>query len=516
MYSEWHANQARRFIERVLVHCDGEWANKPFILLPWQSDMVSRLFGTINEDGSRQYRTCYCEIPRKNGKSETAAAIALFLLFADEEPGAQVYGAAGDRDQASIVFRVAAEMVRRAPVLAKRAQVVDSVKRIAVPATASFYRAIPADAAGSHGFNASGVVVDEVHVQPNRDLIDVLNTSTGARRQPLSFYITTAGYDKQSICWELHDYACKVRDRVIDDPSFLPVLYAAGEQDDWKAEATWRAANPSLGQTVKLEYLERECKRAQEVPAYENTFRRLHLNQWTAQETRWLPVDKWDACKGEIDWEQYRGRRCYAGLDLSSTTDLSAFALLFPEEDGSCVVRAWHWMPEEAMAERERRDRVPYSLWARQGWITPTPGNVVDYDYIEAQLADLAEQYEIAECGYDPWNAMQLVLWLQDKGMEMVPVRQGFASLSAPTKELEKLVLGRRLRHDGNPLLRWEVDCVTVASDPAGNVKPVKPERIKSAGRIDGVAALVDAIFATIRHGGDTGSVYEQHGLTEL
>lgn len=502
MYDERAASKATRFIEKVLVHCDGEWANVPFTLLPWQRALVEQLFGTLNEDGKRQYRTCYCEIPRKNGKSETAAAIALYLLFADEEPGAQVYGAAGDRDQAGIVFRVAAEMVRRAPVLAKRAQVVDSVKRIAVPATASFYRAIPADAAGSHGFNASGVIVDETHVQPNRDLIDVLNTSTGARRQPLTFYITTAGYDKQSICWELHDYATKVRDGVIDDPTFLPVLYGTAEGDDWKNPATWAKANPSLGQTVKLDYLERECKRAQETPAYENTFRRLHLNQWTAQETRWLPVEKWEACQAEIDWEEYRGRRCFAGLDLSSTTDLSAFVLLFPEEDGGLTVRAWHWMPEACMAERERRDRVPYSLWARQGWITPTPGNVIDYTFIEATLADLAEKYEIRECGYDPWNAMQLVLWLQDKGMAMVPVRQGYGSLSAPTKELEKLVLGRKIRHDGNPLLRWEVDCVTVASDPAGNVKPVKPDRVKSSGRIDGVAAMVDALFAQIRHRG--------------
>jgi phage terminase large subunit-like protein len=493
LYSTERAERAIRFFERALVHCDGEWAGKPFLLMDWQADLLRRLYGTLNDDGTRQYRTCYVEIPRKCGKSEMAAGIALYSLLADEEPGAQVYGAAKDRDQASIVFRVASEMIRRSPALSKRARVIESTKRVLVPSTASFYRAIPADAAGSHGFNASAIVVDEVHVQPNRELIDVLTTSTGARRQPLTFYITTAGYDKNSICWELHDYALKVRAGTINDPTFLPVVYSAEEGEDWKDPAVWAKANPSLGTTLKAEYLEQECKRAQEVPAYENTFRRLHLNQWTNQETRWLPLDRWDACQGELDLEALRGRPCYGGLDLSSTTDLSAFSLVFPREEGADVL-CWFWMPEDVMRERERRDRVPYSLWARQGLIQPTPGNVVDYDYIEAQITQLADTYEIREIAYDPWNATQLVLWLQDKGLSMVPTRQGFASLSAPTKALEQMVLGRRIRHDNNPVLRWMVDSVTVAQDPAGNIKPVKPDRGKSAARIDGVVAMVMAI----------------------
>ena len=435
-FSAEAANRTINFFERVLVHIDGEWAGKPFLLMDWQRSMLERLFGTLNEDGTRQYRTCYCEIPRKNGKSETAAGIALYLLFADGEEGAQVYGAAGDRDQASIVYRVAAEMVRRSPVLAKRAKVLDSVKRVVVPQSASFYRAIPADAAGSHGFNASGVIVDEVHVQPNRDLIDVLNTSTGARRQPLTFHITTAGYDQHSICWELHDYALKVKSGVIEDPTFLPVVYCAEETDDWTAPATWHKANPSLGVTVKTDYLEREAKRAQETPAYENTFRRLHLNQWTRQETRWLPLEKWDACAGAVDAPSLKGQRCWAGLDLASTEDITALVLAFPDEGGGYDVLPFFWIPEDTIEKRSRRDRVPYDVWARQGLVYTTPGNACDYAFIRARLNELAEQFDIVDIGLDPWNARQLGGELMEDGFEIVDFRQGYASMSAPTKEL--------------------------------------------------------------------------------
>lgn len=509
-FSAKHADKAVKFFERVLVHCDAEWAGKPFTLMPWQKDRLIRpLFGTLNDDGTRQYRTCYVEVPRKNGKSELAAGIALYLLFADGEPGAQIYGAAGGRDQAAIVFRVAAEMVRRQPVLAKRAKTVDSTKRILTPASASFYRAIPADASGSHGFNASGIVVDEVHVQPNRDLIDVLNTSTGARRQPLTFYITTAGYDRNSICYELHDYAIKVQSGVIEDPTFLPIVYSADEGDDWTDPAVWHKANPSLGITVKEEYIERECTRAQQTPAYENTFRRLHLNQWVRQETRWLPLAAWDECAGQSD--DLDGRLCYGGLDLSSTTDISALVLAFPGDDGMIDVKAWFWIPGENIEERERRDRVPYGLWVRQGYIEATEGNVIDYGWIRRKVNELAAQYNIAEIAYDPWNATQLCLDLAGDGVEMIPMRQGYASLSAPTKELLNIVLARKIRHGGNPVLRFMADSCVVTTDPAGNIKPAKD---KSTARIDGVVATIMAVDRCSRNEGV--SVYESRGLVTL
>lgn len=511
VFSEEHAQRAIRFFENVLVHVDGEWAGQPFRLMEWQKrDIVRPLFGTLKPDGTRQYRTCYVEIPRKGGKSETAAGIALYLLFADGEQGAQIYGAASDRDQAGIVYRVASEMVRRSPVLSKRSKRIDSMKRMTVAQTASFYRAIPADAAGAHGFNASGVVVDEVHVQPNRELIDVLNTSTGARRQPLTFYITTAGYDRNSICWELHDYALKVRSGVIEDHTFLPVIYAADETDDWTDPQTWAKANPSLGETVKPDYLERECKRAQETPAYENTFRRLHLNQWTQQETRWLPIAAWDACSGVVDREELRGQDCYGGLDLASTTDIAAFVLVFPMSDGAYAALPHFWIPADNMPERVRRDRVPYDVWVRQGYVTATPGNVIDYGYIKRHIAELGEQYFIRDVGFDRWGAAQLTQDLQESGVVVVPIGQGFASMSAPTKELLTVVLSGRLRHGGNPVLRWMADNMVVRQDPAGNLKP---DKAKSTEKIDGMVALIMALDRATR---SSVSTYESRGILVL
>jgi len=461
------------FFETILVHTKGEWSGIPFALLDWQRDeIIGPLFGTLNDDGTRQYRTAYIELPRKSGKSEMAAGVALYLLFADGEPGAEIYGAACDREQASIVFNVAAEMVKRSPVLRKRAKIVDSRKRIVVPSTGSFYRAIPADAAGSHGFNASGIIFDELHAQPNRDLWDVLSTSTGARRQPLLFAITTAGYDRHSICWEQHDYAEKVQSGVIDDPSFFAYIRSAPEDADWTDPAVWEACNPGLGVTVKREYLEQQARKAQETPAYENTFRRLHLNQWTRQEERWLPLEKWDACAEPVDAETLRGRECYAGLDLASTTDIAAFVLVFPNEDNTYDVLSHFWVPEESMAIRSRRDRVPYEVWCREGYIQATEGNVIDYATVLATIDDYAQRYDIQELAYDRWGATQLVQQLQDRGMEVVPVGQGFASMSAPTKELLNVVLSQRLRHGGNPVLRWMADNMVVRQDPAGNIKP--------------------------------------------
>lgn len=526
----WNRQAAQRavsFFERMLVHCDGEWAGQPFTLLAWERNLISTLFGDLNDDGTRRYRTAYVEIPRKNGKSELAAGIALYLLTSDNEPGAQVYGAAGDADQASIIYRVASEMVKRSPELARKCKVIDSTKRIVVQETASFYRAIPAEAATSHGFNASGIIVDEVHVQPNRRLIDVLTTSTGARRQPLTFYITTAGYDRHSICWELHEYASRVESGVIEDPTFFPLVYSASEEDRWDDPEVWARVNPSLGVTLKLSYLDQQSRRAKETPAYENTFRRLHLNQWTRQETRWLPLATWDACNEPLDVATLAGRECYAGLDLASTTDIAALVLVFPREeqigeieddggDSQPVVRTLYdvlpffWVPGDNILERSQRDRVPYDQWARQGFIQVTEGNVIDYKAIKAKLDDLAQTYYIHEVGFDRWGATQLTQELQDSGLEVVPIGQGFASMSAPTKELLNLVLGKRIVHGANPVLRWMADNMVVSTDPAGNIKPNKA---KSTEKIDGMVALIMGIDRVSRRPKARRSVYEDHGL---
>lgn len=510
-YDPAKADKAVKFLSN-LRQIQGRWADKPMALLPWQDGLVRRMFGTVRPDGRRQYRTVYVEIPRKNGKSTLAAGIALYLLCADGEQGAQVYGAAADREQANIVFDTASEMVRRTSALAARVKVFASynIKRLVYEPSGSFYRSIPADAAGAHGFNAHGVILDEAHTQPNRDLFDVLTTSVGAREQPLIFVITTAGYDRHSLCWELHEYARQVRDGVIEDPTFLPVLYGAADGDDWTSPDVWRAANPSLGATVSEEFLAEECAKAQNVPAYQNSFRRLYLNQWTAQETRWLDLAAWDRGGAPVDPAALLGRDCYLGLDLASTTDLAAMVAVFPDGDRFDAL-AHFWVPADGMRERERRDRVPYGQWAAAGLIEATEGNVIDYAAIKARVLDWAGRYRVRQVAYDPWNATQLMLQLADEGLDCVPVRQGFASLSAPTKDLLGLVLDGRLAHGGNPVLRWMADNVTVSTDPAGNIKPDKG---KSTQRIDGIVALIMALARAAAAEG--ASVYDTRGLLVL
>jgi len=457
-------------------------------LRPWQQQFLRPLFGTVRPNGRRQYRTCYVEIPRKQGKSELAAAIALYMLIGDGEQGAEVYSAAVDRDQASLVFNVAAQMVRNDTVLSKRLEIIDSRRRIYDPVTNSIYVAIPAEAAGRHGYNASAVIYDEIHAAPNRDLYDVLTTSTGARAQPLFFVITTAGWDRTSICWELHQYAERVRDGIIDDPSFLPVLYSAPLDADWTDPEVWKSVNPALGDFRSMEEFEIAAKRAIEVPGQQNAFRRLYLCQWTESAARWLPMDAWDQCGGATQADAYA--ECYAGLDLASTTDITALVLWFPHRDGTVDIVPYFWVPEEGVRERARRDGVPYDEWARRGLIFTTPGNITDYDQIREFIRGLAERYRIREIAYDRWNATQLITQLQEDGANCVPVGQGYASLSAPAKEFEALVLGRRIRHGGNPVLRWMAANVAIEGDAAGNIKPSKS---KSTERIDGIVSAIMA-----------------------
>ncbi|MFC1791853.1 terminase large subunit [Gemmatimonadota bacterium] len=390
------------FIE-LLPQWKGPLAGQPLKLLPWQHELVCLLFGCVDEAGLRQYRTAFVFVPRKGGKTHTAAAIALALLFIDGEEGAEIYSAAHDRDQAAICFDVAAGMVKRLPELRAASRTIDHTKRILHPATDGFYRAISADAAGSHGFNASAVVFDELHTQRNRDLWDALLTSTAARAQPLVVAITTAGWDRESICWEVYDYATKVQAGVIEDPTFLPVIFEADKDDDWTSEEVWRKANPGLGVTVPLSYFETECEKAREMPAYQNTFRRLLLNQWTEQADRWIDLSVWDRCDGEVDPGTLEDRECYAGLDLSTTTDISAFVMVFPPVAGEPLqVVPFFWIPEDNAHQRSRRDGVPYDAWLRDGWMKSTEGSVVDYDCLRADINELGESFNIREIEVPP------------------------------------------------------------------------------------------------------------------
>lgn len=491
-----------------LRHVKGEWAGQPFDLRPWQERFVRDVFGTLRPDGLRQYRTAWLEIPRKNGKTTLAAGIALYMLIGDGEPGAEVILAASDRDQASLSYDIAVGMVRQSAYLRGRLKIVESTRRIVDTQTGSYMRAIPSDAAGSHGFNCSAIIADEVHAWHGRELWDVLTTSTGARRQPLTVAITTAGYDRTSLAFELHEYAEKVRDGIINDPSFLPVIYAAPDDADWTDESVWREANPALNDFRNVEEMRQLAERAKHTPALQNTFRRLYLNQWTSSETRWLDLTAWEACGGDFDAEALRGRDCYAGLDLSSTTDLTAFVLAFPVDDAVYVL-PYFWAPAETARRAEERDRVPYTTWARQGLITLTPGNAVDYGRVEHDIKTLAKRFRIRELAYDRWNASYLIQRLQDDGATVIPVGMGYATMSAPMKFLEELVLTERLVHGGNPILNWQADALTIEQDAAGNIKPSKA---KSRQRIDGMVALVMALSRLMVHG-QARSVYDERDV---
>jgi len=473
-----------------LTHTKGAFGGQPFNLRPWQRRIVQRIFKK-RPDGLRQYRTVLLMLPRKNGKTELAAAIALYGLLADGEMGAEVYSAAADRDQAGLVFGVAAQMLRNDAALETGCYIVESQKRIVHRQTGGFYRAISAEAYSKHGFNASMVIYDELHAAPDRRLYDVLSTSMGARQQPLLLVISTAGFDRHSILWELYAHAKKVEQNPALDPSFLPIIYEAPETADWTKRRVWKKANPALGDFRSLEEMQILCARAKEIPAQENTFRRLYLNQWTEQAARWIAMPAWDQCRAPTTRAQLAGKKCYVGMDLSTTTDLTALVAVFPDDQGFDVL-AQCFVPEDRIRERSHRDHVPYDEWARQGLLTATPGAVVDYDAIRRVLQGWAAEFSLQMIAFDPWNATDLVTRLQQQdGLVCVSMRQGFASLSAPTKALEQAVLSRRLRQNGDPVLRWNVSNVAVESDPAGNLKPSKT---KSTERIDGVVALIMAV----------------------
>ncbi len=480
------AERAVAFFAECLTHTTGEWRGQPFVLSEWQAKIVRDIFGWKRPDGTRRYRTVFIIVPRKAGKTTLAAGLALFALYCDNEPGAQVINAAADREQAALCFEAARQMVEAESELLSRSEVYK--RAIVTPDSGSSYKVISSEAYSKHGLNASFIGADELHAWPGRELWDVLTTSTGARRQPLTVVTTTAGYDRHSLCYELYDHACKVRDGIVKDDSFLPVIFEAGKDDNWKDPATWAKAHPGLGVSVKVDYFEQECAKAQAMPAYENTFRRLLLNQWTEQDSRWLSMDAWDACSDALP--DLTGAECFGGLDLASTTDITALVLAFPM--GSRVHLIPHfWIPREAMQARVRRDRVPYDLWAQQGFVTVTEGAVTDYDFVRKDINRLAEKYVIRDIAFDRWNATQISTQLAGDGFTMTGFGQGFASMSAPTKELERRIVGKELNHAGHPVLRWMASNVTVEMDAAGNLKPSKA---KSTERIDGIVAACMAI----------------------
>ena len=512
-YDKKKADRAVTFIEN-LCHTKGKWAGTRFWLLPWQEQLIRDIFGIVKPDGNRQFRTAFVEICKKVGKSELAAAIALYLLYADNEPSAEVYGAAADRQQASIVFDVARQMVEMSPALMKRSKLMSATKRIVNYGNAGFYQVLSAEVGSKHGFSISGLVFDEIHTQPNRQLYDVLTKySSDARQNPLHFIITTAGNDRNSIAFELHTKAIDILEGRRVDPTFYPVVYGLKDDEDWEDEANWYKVNPSLGYTVDIERLRDAYREAKQNPADEITFKWLRMNMWVSSTTSWIPDAIFMKGNEPIDMRLLEGRDCYAGLDLSSTGDITALVLIFPprNSDEKYILVPYFWVPEETIPQRVKANSVPYDVWEKQGHLMATEGNVIHYDFIEKFICDLAEKYHILEIAVDRWNATHMIQNLEDAGFTMVPFGQGFASMSTPTKEFYRLLMEGQIVHAGHPVLRWMAGNVVIETDAAENIKVTKA---KSKEKIDGIVASIMALDRCLRNQGEPqGSVYDERGL---
>ena len=519
-YGAWFdhaaADAACAFFPTYLRHTEAEWYGRPFKLQLWQEDDIIRpIFGWKRADGTRLIRVAYIEIPRKNGKTELAAGISLLALLGDREYGGQAYSMAVDKEQAKIVFNKAGMMVTLSPELTAAIEVLKT--SLYCPELQASFKPLSSTPGSKHGFSPSFAIGDEVHEWPDGELHDVVHKGTAARRQPLEILITTAGQPGIGYGWEMHSKALDVIAGNVIDPSFHAIIYAADPADDWMDPATWAKANPNLGVSVKRDYLETEVANAT-TARRKGDFKRYHLNIWTDQVQEGLDMAAWDACRlRPVTLEMLAGRQCWGGLDLASTTDLAGLVLAAPAADGSDLIDVWAkaFMPvpsDRALKERVRNDRVPFDDWIEQGWIIGTPGDVIDYDAIrwlisgqcrpEADLAYLrrdnpvpvVEMVELVELAIDRWNATQITTHLTDDGVTVVPFGQGFASMSAPSKELERLIAVGGLNHGANPVLRWMASCVQFSEDGAENRKPVKPDRRKNAKRIDLIVALLMAL----------------------
>lgn len=501
------ASRAVEFYPRFLRHYKGEWAGHPITLGPWQQFIVGSLWGWRAADGLRRYRNNFDEMPRGNGKSTLAGGTALQGTFFDAEPGAEGYCVATKKDQARIVFDAARRMVLASPALRRHIHPQQHV--LLHDASASKFQPLGADADTMDGLRPHIVIADEVHAHKSPDVIEIMQTGMGTRRQPLLFEITTAGAERLSIWWQHREYSRQVLEGVVDDDTWFAFIACADESDDWQDPATWAKANPNYGVSVKPEFLASECRKAVNMPAYEPTFRRLHVGQLVEGDSRVIPRAQWDACGDDYGWDAFVGRPVWAGLDLSKTTDLTACTWITVDPDGA--VRVWPqvWLPEAKLASST--DRVPYRAWAQQGWVTVTPGAVVDYERVRADILAKASQVQLQRLGFDPWNATETAIKLASVlGDEVVlEVRQGYASMSEPVKRLLALVAGVTLRHPRSPLLTWTADNFSVGMDPAGNLKPDKE---KSRQHIDPMVALCIALMLWLRSPASTPSVYETRG----
>ncbi len=524
------AGQADRVCEwfpRFCTHSKGVHAGQRFELLDYQVALILRpLFGWVWADsGLRRFRKAYIEIPKKNGKTAVIAGLGLYMLLADNEPGAEVYVAAADRDQARILFSAAKAMVEASPALGKRLQVYQNYIERKDDKTA-FFKVLSAEAATKHGPNIHCLIIDELHAQPDRELFETLTRGTIARRQPLTLLITTAGDDDESICFEERDYGLRVLHGTVHDEQFLPVIFEASPEDDWQSPETWAKVNPGLGTTITLGSLEGFAREAAHEPRKRNDFLRYHLNRWVNQATSWIPIDWWDACSEPLPADEVlRTLPCAVGIDMAQKIDLASAVAVFrlPLEDASpdapveivaeddegavvkrtlslnyriAIVPAF-WLPEDTLRERSRVDGVPYDLWRHDGLLYATEGAIVDEEAIAVHVSEtLPTRFPLireAEIGYDPAFATGVHVRLSGAGCRTVEVLQNYKYMSEACQVFEALVKAKRVLHGGHKLLRWNVENVAVKRDDAGRIRPVKPK--KQAKRIDGVVATLMALY---------------------
>ncbi len=501
-------DRAVRFFQN-LTHT-GDYSGQPFNLRPWQEAPLRKLFGTVRPDSTRQYRKTFWALPRKQGKTEIVAAGSLYLLLGQGRREQRVYTASGDVEQASLIFRAACDMIRNDPVLERLVVIYDGYKRIDYPDGRSSLKVLSSVPKSKHGLGPTAVLIDEYHVV-DEELVNVLTTGFGARRDPLTWMITTAGHDRTSLCYDEWQYAEKVRDGVIEDPTYLPVLYAADPGDDWTDEATWHKAMPALGDYCSLDFIREEFRKARERPRFENTFKQLYLNLWTEASARWLSSERWAECGGTVDLESYEGQPCDAGLDLGVTGDMSALVLVFDNEAGGVDVFPRFWVPADGRWQQEEVSRKLYPLWHRQGFLTFTDGETQDHQQIEDEILALNDRFPIRQLVADRAYASHLLSRLFNlHGVPVKGIPQGPVTLNEPMCKLEALVLAGEIRHGGHPVLAWNVANAKVRRNSTGLMHL---DKAGSTQRIDGLAALIDALAARILRPEAEPSVYESRGL---
>lgn len=500
------------FYPLVLRHSKGRWSRSPIWLEPWQQFALWSVFGWKRADGLRRFRSVYLEVARKNGKSTLAAGVGLYLMHADGEPGAEVYTAATKVEQARIVHQESIRMVKQSPLLSAELGVLKN--NIHSEATFSKYEPVGSNSETLDGLNVHGALIDELHAHPDGDLYNVLETGTGSRDQPLIFVITTAGFDGHSFCKQQHDYAERVLDGTLDDDSLFALIYTLDRDGDeleaWDDESNWIKANPNLGISKYLETMRDKARKARAQPGQLNTFLTKELNVWTSARERAIAPEQWQRCDGgPVDEDALAGRRCWLGVDLSSTTDITAAVYVFEPDDGGVrPVLFRFFMPADNVRERVRRDRVRYDAWARDGYMQLTPGNVIDDAWIQAQIETDLERFDVQEIAFDPWNATWLSNQLQAGGLgsaELIAFRQGYQSMSPAVQKLEAAIGRADFNHGGNPVAAWMSSNLTWAVDPAGNKKP---DKSKSTEKIDGMVALIMAYYRAVLDV-DNVSIYE-------